>query len=79
MIGPVTGARNYLACGVADMRKSITGLSILTQNHLRQNPTSGAVFAFRGRKGDRIKLLYWDWQGFCEAAPKMTGQDLTLM
>lgn len=64
MIGPGTGARIYLACGVTDMRKSITGLAILTQDHLRQNPASGAVFAFRGRKGDRIKLLYWDGQGF---------------
>ncbi|WP_187428566.1 hypothetical protein ROLI_028220 [Roseobacter fucihabitans] len=31
----------------------------------RQKPASGAVFAFRGRRGDRIKLLYWDGQGFC--------------
>jgi transposase len=65
MIGPGTGARVYLACGVTDMRKSITGLAILVQDHLRQNPASGAGFAFRGRKGDRIKLLYWDGQGFC--------------
>ena len=65
MIGPGTGARVYLACGVTDMRKSITGLAVLAQDRLRQNPASGAVFAFRGRKGDRIKLLYWDGQGFC--------------
>ena len=62
MIGPGTGARVYLACGATDMRKSITGLAALAQNHLRQNPANGAVFAFRGRKGDRIKLLYWDGQ-----------------
>nr|WP_255476572.1 MULTISPECIES: IS66 family insertion sequence element accessory protein TnpB [unclassified Novosphingobium] len=54
-----------MACGATDMRKSITGLAVLAQEHLRQNPASGAVFAFRGRKGDRIKLLYWDGQGFC--------------
>jgi len=65
VIGPGTGARVYLACGATDMRKSITGLAVLAQEHLRQNPASGAVFAFRGRKGDRIKLLYWDGQGFC--------------
>ncbi|MEL6542810.1 MAG: IS66 family insertion sequence element accessory protein TnpB, partial [Pseudomonadota bacterium] len=41
------------------------GLSALAQDVLRQRPASGAVFAFRGRKGDRIKLLYWDGQGFC--------------
>ncbi|MDK1494815.1 IS66 family insertion sequence element accessory protein TnpB [Sinorhizobium sp. 7-81] len=32
---------------------------------LRQKPTGGAVFAFRGRRGDRLKLLYFDGQGFC--------------
>jgi transposase len=51
VIGPGTGVRVYLACGVTDMRKSITGLSVLVQDHLLQKPSSGAVFAFRGRKG----------------------------
>ena len=63
MIGPGTGVRVYLACGVTDMRKGIAGLAALTQDVLCQKPTSGAVFAFRGRRGDRIKLLYWDGQG----------------
>lgn len=65
MIGPGTGVRVYLACGVTDMRKGIEGLASLAQDHLRQKPASGAVFAFLGRKGDRLKLLYWDGQGFC--------------
>lgn len=65
MIGPGTGVRIYLACGVTDMRKGIAGLSAIAQNILRQDPCSGAVFAFRGRRGDRVKLLYWDGQGFC--------------
>jgi len=37
----------------------------LAQDVLRQKPAGGAVFAFRGREGDRLKLLYWDGQGFC--------------
>jgi len=65
MIGPGTGARIYLACGVTDMRKGITGLAACAQESLKQDSGSGAVFAFRGRKGDRIKLLHWDGQGFC--------------
>jgi transposase len=65
MIGPGSNVRVYLACGVVDMRKGIDGLAALAQASLRQNPASGAVFAFRGRRGDRIKLLYWDGQGFC--------------
>ena len=62
MIGPGTGVRVYLACGVTDMRKGIEGLAALTQDVLRQKPTGGAVFAFRGRRGDRLKLLYFDGQ-----------------
>lgn len=65
MIGPGTGVRVYLASGVTDMRKGIQGLAAAAEQVLHQNPCSGAVFAFRGRRGDRVKLLYWDQQGFC--------------
>jgi transposase len=50
MIGPGTGVRVYLACGVTDMRKGISGLAMLAQTVLRQKPASGSVFAFRGRR-----------------------------
>ena len=59
MIGPGTGVRVYLACGITDMRKGIEGWAALTQDVLRQTPRGGAVFAFLGRRGDRLKLLYW--------------------
>ena len=65
MIAPGAGVRVYLACGPTDMRKGIAGLCALAQEVLRQNPSSGAVFAFRGRRGDRLKLPFWDGQGFC--------------
>ena len=65
MIAPGTGVRVYLACGVTDMRKGIDGLTALVQSTLDQNPALGAVFAFRSCRGDRIKLLYWDGQGYC--------------
>ena len=64
MIGPGTGVRVYLACGATDMRKGISGLAMLAQTVLRQKAASGAVFAFRGKRGDRVKLLYWDGKGF---------------
>ncbi|WP_408899960.1 IS66 family insertion sequence element accessory protein TnpB [Oleomonas cavernae] len=57
--------RVYLACGVTDMRKGIGGLVAKAQDVLKQDTRSGAVFAFRGGRGDRIKLLHWDGQGFC--------------
>ena len=64
MIGPGTELRVYLAFGVTDMRKGIAGQTALTQEVLRQKQTGGAVFAFRERRGNRIKLLNWDGQGF---------------
>jgi transposase len=65
MIGPDTGVRVYLACGTTDMRKGIEGLAALAQDVLRQKAAGGAVFAFCGKRGDRLKLLHWDGQGFC--------------
>ena len=59
------GVRVKLARGSTDMRKGIAGLAALAQDAPRKKPTSGAEFAFRGRMGDRIKLLFWDGQGFC--------------
>lgn len=52
MIGPGTGARVYLACGVTEMQKGITGLASKAREQLRQKACSGAVFAFRGVRGD---------------------------
>lgn len=65
MMGPGTGVRVYLACGITDMRKGIESLAALAEDVLRQKPTGGAVFAFRGKRGDCLKLLYFDGQGFC--------------
>lgn len=78
MIGPGTGVRVYLACGVTDMRKGIIGLATLAQDVLRQKPSGGAVFAFRGRRGDRLKLLYWDGQGFCPLLQGIGARPLPL-
>jgi transposase len=69
MIGPGAGVRVYLACGVTDMRKGIAGLAASAQQVLRQNPASGAVFAFRGRRGDRVTRIghrVLGQAGFCE-------------
>ncbi|WP_077107094.1 IS66 family insertion sequence element accessory protein TnpB [Agrobacterium sp. DSM 25558] len=65
MIGPSGNVQVYLACGVTDMRRGIDGLSTLVEGVIRQVPGSGAIFGFRSRLADRIKLLWWDDQGFC--------------
>ena len=63
--------RIWIAAGVTDMRCGFTGLSALVQTVLEQDPLSGHVFAFRGRRGDLIKLLWWDGDGLCLFAKRL--------
>jgi len=65
MIALPSGTRVWLAAGKTDMRKGFDGLSAVAQSVLRENPLSGHVFVFRGRLGDRVKVLWWDGQGMC--------------
>lgn len=65
MIGLPAGTRVWLAAGLTDMRKGFDGLACLAQSALTQDPFSGHVFVFRGKRGDIIKLLWWDGQGLC--------------
>src|SRR5712691_8773359 len=53
------------------MRRGFDGLSIMAQDVLKQDPFSGALFCFRGRRGDLVKVLYWDGQGFCLFAKRL--------
>ena len=65
MIPVPTGVRVWLATGYTDMRRGFHGLSAQVQTVLEQQPLSGHVFVFRGRMGDRVKVLWWDGQGLC--------------
>lgn len=71
MIPVPSGARVWLAAGRTDMRKGFNGLSVLAQDVLRQDPFSGHLFVFRGRRGDLIKVLWWDGHGFCLFAKRL--------
>jgi transposase len=57
--------RVWLACGHTDMRKGMDGLAVLAQQALNEDPFSGALFAFRGKRGGLVKLLWFDGQGMC--------------
>lgn len=65
VLAPPAGVRVWLAAGVTDMRKGFDGLASLVQTHLGQDPFSGQLFAFRGKRGDLVKVLSWDGQGLC--------------
>lgn len=71
MIGLPSGTRIWLAAGLTDMRRGFDGLAALAQSALEQDPFSGHVFVFRGRRGDIIKLLWWDGQGLCLFAKRL--------
>ena len=60
----VTATQVWLAPGATDMRRSIDGLAILAQNILGQSPFDDQLFVFCGRDRKRLKMLYWDRNGF---------------
>lgn len=65
MIGLPAGTQVWLVAGVTDMRRGFDGLATIVQAKLASNPYGGHVFVFRGRRGDRIKVLWWDGDGLC--------------
>lgn len=71
MIGLPPGARVWLAAGVTDMRKGFDGLAAAVKAALAEDPYSGQLFEFRGRRGDRIKVLWYDGDGLCLFAKRL--------
>jgi transposase len=71
MIGFAAGTRVWLAAGVTDMRRGFDGLASIVQGALLEDPFSGHVFVFRGRKGDRVKVLWWSGDGMCMFAKRL--------
>jgi len=71
MIALAAGTRVWLAAGVTDMRKGMDGLAALVQTTLAQNPFSGHLFVFRGRRGDLVKLVWFDGDGLCLFAKRL--------
>ncbi|HKF03691.1 MAG TPA: IS66 family insertion sequence element accessory protein TnpB [Candidatus Sulfotelmatobacter sp.] len=61
----------WIAAGVTDLRRGFHGLSALVQTKLDKSPMSGQVFIFRGRRGDLVKLLWFDGDGLCLFAKRL--------
>lgn len=56
--------RIYLATTPTDMRKSHDGLAAIVEHGLKADPLSGHLFVFRNKRADRIKVIYWDRDGY---------------
>ena len=64
MLSLPTSVRIWLATRATDLRKSFDSLAELVRQQLQGDPLSGQLFVFRNQRGDRVKLLYWDEDGF---------------
>jgi transposase len=64
MLSLPTSVRIWLAVPPTDLRKSFDTLAELVRQQLQADPLSGQLFVFRNKRADRIKLLYWDEDGF---------------
>jgi transposase len=54
----------FLCLAATDMRKSFDSLAAVVEEQLRLDPLSGHLFVFRSKRGDRVKLLYWEEGGY---------------
>lgn len=65
MIGLNGDFRIFLYAGTCDMRRQITGLVTMVREELGRDPQCGDMYVFRGRRGDQIKILFYDQRGYC--------------
>jgi transposase len=64
MLSLPASVRIWLATPATDLRKSFDTLAELVRQQLQADPLSGQLFVFRNKRGDRVKLLYWDEDGY---------------
>lgn len=64
MFFPEGNLHIWLCTAPTDMRKSYNGLSALVKNHLHDNPLNGNLYVFINRKGDQMKILFFDRNGY---------------
>jgi transposase len=71
MIQVARGTKVYLACRPVSMRYGFDGLSAKVASVLALDPFSGHLFLFRSKRGDYLKILYWDGSGLCLFAKRL--------
>jgi transposase len=71
VIGPTGAVRVMAATKPVDFRKGAEGLAALVREQMRADPFSGAVYVFRAKRADRVKLIFWDGAGVCLFAKRL--------
>jgi transposase len=65
MLSLPPSVRIFVSREPVDMRKGFDSLAQMVRSHLAGDPLSGHLFVFRSKRGDRLKVLYWDSDGLC--------------
>jgi len=73
VIVPPTSVRVFVATKPVDFRKGMDGLAAIVEGELKLEPFSGVIYVFRAKRGDRVKLLFWDGTGVCLLAKRLEG------
>ena len=71
VIGPTGAVRVMVATRPVDFRKGAEGLAALVRETMQADPFSGAVYVFRAKRADRVKLVFWDGTGVCLFAKRL--------
>ncbi len=77
MIHLPASVRVYLCLTPCDMRQSFDGLHALVREHLELDAFAGHLFVFASRRRDRVKILYWDRDGFAMWSKRLRGRART--
>ena len=77
MIYPSQSVRIFVATKPVDFRKGHDGLAALVQSHLQMQPFDGAIYLFRAKRADRLKLIYWDGTGLVMAYKRLEHHRFT--
>jgi transposase len=71
VIGPSGTVKVMIATKPVDFRKGTEGLAVIVREAMQEDPFSGAVYVFRSKRADRVKLIFWDGTGVCLFAKRL--------